>query len=253
LGTVWTPDGKIVYSSRAGSNFDIWIVGADGQNQKQLTDDVYAERSLSVSPDGRYVVFDSTHSGAYQIWRIDIDGSNAKLLVSQGGFAPTLSPDGQWVIYSSFGAGGFNISKVSIDGGEPVPLINKNAFVPSVSPDGKVIACYLVDEKTRASKAALFPFAGGEPVKLFDLPQVAGQTTPPVRWTPDSHAFTYINTRGGVSNIWLQPVDGGEPRQLTDFKSDLIYWFDWSRDGKQLALSRGTQTSDVVLISNLTK
>jgi len=37
---------------------------------------------------------------------------------------------------------------------------------------------------------------------------------------------------------------------LTDFKADRIFWFDFSRDGKWLALSRGTQTSDVVLISD---
>jgi hypothetical protein len=43
-------------------------------------------------------------------------------------------------------------------------------------------------------------------------------------------------------------LDGGKPVQLTDFKTDQIFWFDFSRDGKQLALSRGTQTSDVILI-----
>jgi len=37
---------------------------------------------------------------------------------------------------------------------------------------------------------------------------------------------------------------------LTDFKADRIFWFDFSRDGKQLALSRGTQTSDVILIKD---
>jgi len=35
-----------------------------------------------------------------------------------------------------------------------------------------------------------------------------------------------------------------------DFKADRIFWFDFSRDGKQLALSRGTQTSDVILIKD---
>src|SRR5947199_1244488 len=250
LGTVWTPDGKIVYNSRAGGNFDIWIVDADGRNQKQLTDDVYAERSPSVSPDGRHVVFDSTRSGTLQIWRIDIDGSNAKQLTSGAGFTPNFSPAGQWVVYTTFTAGGFRIWKVPIDGGEPVPVINKYALTPSVSPDGKLIACYFVDEKTGASKIALFPFAGGEPVKLFDLQQPAGANTSRVRWLPDGRAVTYINTRGGVSNIWLQPVDGGQPRQLTDFKTDIIFAFDWSHDGKQLALSRGTEERDVILINN---
>jgi len=47
----------------------------------------------------------------------------------------------------------------------------------------------------------------------------------------------------------MQPLDGGPPRQVTDFKSDRIFGFEWSRDGKQLALARGTESSDVVLIS----
>jgi Tol biopolymer transport system component len=60
--------------------------------------------------------------------------------------------------------------------------------------------------------------------------------------------LNYIDTINGVSNIWSLPLDGGRPKQLTDFKTDQIFWFDFSRDGKQLALSRGTQTSDVILI-----
>jgi serine/threonine protein kinase len=66
----------------------------------------------------------------------------------------------------------------------------------------------------------------------------------------DGRAIIYFVTRNGVSNLWAQPVDGAAPKQLTNFPSDRIFWFDFSRDGKQLALSRGTMTSDVVLISN---
>ena len=53
---------------------------------------------------------------------------------------------------------------------------------------------------------------------------------------------------GGVSNIWSQPLDGDPPKPLTDFKSDSIFSFSWSRDGKQLVYARGAVTSDVVLI-----
>jgi hypothetical protein len=61
-------------------------------------------------------------------------------------------------------------------------------------------------------------------------------------------ASNYIDTINGVSNIWLLPLDGRPPKQLTDFKTDEIFWFEFSRDGKQLAVSRGVQTSDVILI-----
>jgi len=252
-GTTWTPDGRIVYRSLAGGNPDVWITDADGRNQKQLTDDASYEESLSVTPDGRHVVFDSVRSGAIQLWRIDIDGSNLKQLTTgSGAWQPHCSPDGQWVLYTTFGAGGFSIWKVPIDGGEPVPITNKYAFHPAFSPDGKLVACYFLDQQARLTKVALLPSEGGDPVKLFDLPQGVILNPPfvhPVRWTHDGRALTYIVTRGLVSNIWLQPVDGGAPRQLTDFKTDRIFSFDWSRDGKWLALSLGTVDSDVILIN----
>jgi len=52
-----------------------------------------------------------------------------------------------------------------------------------------------------------------------------------------------------VANLWRQPLPSGTPAQLTEFTSNTIYNFAWSADGRQLALSRGTTTTDVVLLS----
>ena len=57
-------------------------------------------------------------------------------------------------------------------------------------------------------------------------------------------------TRNGVSNIWRQNLAGGMPKQITNFVSGQIFDFDWSRDGKQLALTRGSESSDVILITD---
>jgi hypothetical protein len=54
-----------------------------------------------------------------------------------------------------------------------------------------------------------------------------------------------------VSNIWSQSIEGGPPKQVTDFKELLITGFSWSRDGKQLACTRGTLVRDAVLITDL--
>ena len=54
----------------------------------------------------------------------------------------------------------------------------------------------------------------------------------------------------GVGNLWAQPLNGGPPTQITDFKSDRIFDYAWSRDGKQLAVSRGKTTRDVVLLTD---
>ena len=71
-----------------------------------------------------------------------------------------------------------------------------------------------------------------------------------MRWTFDGRAVTYVEDRGGVSNIWAQPLDGGTREKLTDFPSDQILAFDWSHDGRRLAVVRGAQTSDVVLFQS---
>jgi hypothetical protein len=48
----------------------------------------------------------------------------------------------------------------------------------------------------------------------------------------DGKALVYINTLSGVSNLWRQPLDGSAAKQITNFKSDLIYSFDYSPDGQ---------------------
>jgi len=67
-------------------------------------------------------------------------------------------------------------------------------------------------------------------------------------WSPDSSAVVHLQQRGGVANVWSQPVNGDPPKQLTNFKTDLIFRFALSGDGTSLALARGTKTRDVVLI-----
>jgi Tol biopolymer transport system component len=53
-----------------------------------------------------------------------------------------------------------------------------------------------------------------------------------------------------VDNLYVQPLDGGVPRQLTNFTSLKIYAYQWSVDGKRLALVRGDSPSDLVLIKD---
>jgi eukaryotic-like serine/threonine-protein kinase len=247
-GGMWTPDGKLIYVSDVSGNHDLWIMDADGSNQKQLTADASDNGQPAISPDGRTIVFISDRKDArHNLWKMDIDGSNVRQLTT-GHYDrhPTFSPDGKWVIYASMGVSNPNLWRVSVDGGEAVKLTDKFAVAPKVSPDGKLIACYYWDEKPDTQLViALIPFEGGQPVKTLNIPSAG------VRWTQDGSALTYVDTRSGVANIWSQPIDGGKPVQLTDFKSDLIFAFDWSRDWRQLAVARGIVTSDVVLFNNL--
>jgi Tol biopolymer transport system component len=241
-GISWTPDGKIVYHSTAGGNQNIWITEADGAGNKQLLPQALQNQGPAVSPDGRYVVW-ASWLGALGIWRMDIDGSNPKKLTNRPARSPQVSPDGKWVVYSN---PNYILMKIPIDGGDEVRLTDKPAGRAVISTDGKLIACNYQDEANGQFKIAIIPFEGGPPTRVFDL---VGRPNRDLQWTPDGRAIAYIVTSNSVSNIWAQPLAGGEPKPLTDFKDQRIFNFAWSRDGKQLALSRGVVNSDVVLIT----
>lgn len=251
-GVCWTADGKIVYHSIAGGKLDIWIMNGDGTGQKQLTSDAGSSFYPSVSADGRYIVFQSDRAGNGNVWRMDSDGGNPKQLTTDGGVFPNCSPDGKWVVYTVTTSGKNSIWKVPIDGGAPAPFplndLNDTATRPFFSPDGRLVALnYLPVGSDWQLRIAAMSFETAQPAKVFPIMTIDPMRE--IRWTADGLGLTYIETRQGVSNLWSQPLDGGKPVQLTDFKSDLIFSWDWSRDGR-LACARGTQTSDVVLISD---
>lgn len=243
----WTPDSRIIYLSNASGGVDLFLTDSRGSNPKQLTANSATNRFPSVTPDGRFIVFTSDRAGPPNIWRMDLDGGNQKQL-TDGFFdnSPHVSPDGGWIVYQSY-SGKPILRKIGIDGGQPVQLTDYISARPVFSPDGKQIACVYQENVGSPVKIAILSSEGGPPLKI--LP-VAPEAEANIRWSADGREIVYVSADKGVSNLWAQPIDGKPPRQITDFTSDRIFGFDFSRDGKQLALSRGTITGDVVLIKD---
>jgi Tol biopolymer transport system component len=249
----WTPDGRILYPADTSGERDIWIVNADGTNPKQLTMNAGKNLQPEASLDGHHIVFSSNRgaAAAFNIWRMDMDGSNpVQLTHGSGEVQPICSPDGRWVVYSQGGPDSGpekkTVWKVPTDGGEPIQLTNTASNGAAISPDGTLIACWYKQDKSSPWKIALIPLAGGPPIKFIDAPHT---TIFRLRGTPDSQAISYINTREGISNIWSQPLSGGPPKQASQFTSEQIEGFDWSRDGT-LVCSRVHSAQDIVLISD---
>jgi len=248
-GVAWTPDGRILCVLKTGDDSNIWLMNRDGTERKQLTADSAVKWLPQMSPDGRHIVFASLHVESANIWKMDADGSNQKELTrgAFGDLGPRFTPDGQWVIFwSRTQSGSGRIEKVSIDGGDPVQLTDYWTVLPAISPDGKLIAAGYLDEQ-QIPHLAIIPSPGGQPTKILPLPS---SVVPGVglSWTPDSSTLVYVQKHSGVSNIWSQHINGDPPKQLTNFKSDLIFSFALSADGSNLVLARGAQTRDVVLI-----
>jgi Tol biopolymer transport system component len=246
----WSPDGRIVYSETGGrGETNIWAMQPDGSNARQLTANLgLANRAPRVSEDGRYIVFIS-ESVSPHLWRMDIDGNNATQLTNsprdllQVG-SPALTPDGKWVLYGKW-APEWGIWKSPIEGGDPIQLNSTPyAACPAVSPDGKMLA-YIYLDRSEKHAVAVMSLDGNTPEEHFDI------TTEIWRWSPDGRSLLFVKTENRVSNIWSQPISGGPPTQITHFKGLVMRSFDISRDGKQIAMNRGTTARDVVLIRDV--
>jgi Tol biopolymer transport system component/DNA-binding winged helix-turn-helix (wHTH) protein len=244
----WTPEGKLLYGAITDNSLSIWTMGADGGDQKQLTSPGHWDSNVSMTPDGRYMVFSSNRSGSYEIWRSHLDGSDVKQLTSGGdNREPHVTPDGTWVIYTSLRGGLRTLWRVAVEGGESVRIADQPASWPRVSPDGRFIACaYHSQLEPERTQLAVMPIAGGPPVKLFDVPRLANFNTG-IRWMPDGKAVTY---RDWVNGVWKQTLAGGKPERLAGLPEEKLHAYAWSRDGKKFAFVRGSEIRDVILLRN---
>ncbi len=265
----WSADGKLLVSDGKG----LRQMYMDGGQQTTILNDP-SSWIVDVARCGdRYLVLSwAFHDGTNRagIWRANADGSNPTQL-SRGKFdvAPVCSPDGKWVYYfDSWKAQ--SAMRVPLQGGapEPVPLSdvpNMYGFGAgeTISPDGKLLV--FNSESTapnnpqqvlnRLALVELDADAKGQssPRLIQPDPRITGGIggnafANDLTFTPDGKSLAYIIRDQGVDNIFVQPVNGSTGHQITNFTSDNIAEFQWSPDGKTLAVARTHNTSDVVLL-----
>src|SRR5579864_2711841 len=246
----WTRDNQIIADQ---ANTLHAIDPATGAKTPFTSQDGKVGGNPAECVDGRYVVFDLIfHSGTgdQNIWRTDSSGGNLKQLTTgKHDTHAECSPDNRWVYYISYGEEA-KLARVPIDGGTPQTISDLpiNGLF-DLSSDGKVAAFATLQHiGEHKEKLALVSTESGQNTKTvdFERPRIGI-----LRFSLDGKAVVYPTRDRGVDNLWLQPVDGSKGHYLTDFKSERIYDFHWSFDGKQLALVRGHNDSDVVLIRDV--
>jgi len=249
----FSPDGKEIAFSMAGS---IWKIAVDGDVARELTANATYDSSPVWSPDGRWIVY--TADDQYRSINLKLlnvaTGESSTL--TEGEYVhldPVWAPGGDRIFYVSTEPDGYyHLEAMAIGNGRPgerVRLTEDNNFrnsrlyfgaedlhiQPTISPDGKEMI--LVSNRDVTLGSGAIWRAPIEPNMMEKAEQILREETlyrTRPQWSPDGTRILYSSHRGSqYSNLYVLPVIGGEPYQMTFGEWDR---FDprWSPDGEQI-------------------
>ena len=221
----------------APGSAEIYVMNADGSDQRQLTSTPGNSNGPAVSPNGQRIVFHSNRGGGTDIYMMNVDGGDVIRLTNLTALGPSAhfanwSPDGQQVVFNSF-VQPRDIYVINTDGTGLTNLTNhpSDDLRADWSPDGRTIA--FVSNRDGNQEIYLMMPDGTEPVRLTFT---AGADANP-DWSPNGRLIAFESNRDGNSEIYVMNGDGTEPVRLTE-DSALDTKPSWSPDGKKIAFHR---------------
>ena len=165
--TVNWKTGKIVYTSLASGDLELWTMRADGSDNKQITHEPGYDGGGVFSPDGKQLVWRAGRPRTpaeieeyrsllakglvapmkMEIVVADADGKNARSITNFGcaSFAPTFTPDGKRILFASnkhnCDSRYFELYVINTDGTGLEQVTDFGGFTsfPEFSPDGKTL------------------------------------------------------------------------------------------------------------------
>ena len=246
----FSPDGsRLFWWEPAGQVNQLWTADDTLGKPTNVPVTVLGPSPMLWSPDRSQIAVPSSDAGLIQVAIIPAAGGAPRQLTSSSGIAQPIAwhPDGDRIAYISTtggkGGGSFQSFVTSVGRGGAAPLIPGETR-PSVgfwSPDGSHIGYTMIEGGGRFT-IWVADSVGRNPRQLttdgFETFSNAEWV-----WSPDGKALVYESRRTGTSDIWMVPIDGSGPRQLTkDIRNDTYPL--WSLDGKWVAFlsDRGKQT-----------
>jgi len=103
LATSWSRDGTVLFYEQVGPRGkDVWAL-REG-TPEMILGTPFQERNAAISPDGRWLAYESDRSGAFEIYVRPYPGPGPEATIStQGGLEPVWAPDGSEIFFRSEG------------------------------------------------------------------------------------------------------------------------------------------------------
>jgi Tol biopolymer transport system component len=185
----WSPDNRsIAYQSNRGSStFHIYVMSAEGSDQRPLTQGSTDDRHPAWMPDGKEILFDSSDGTESEIWMVSAADGSRKQITHVGALASfaSPSPDGQYLSFYVFQNETLDLWTARIDGSDAKPVTRNLA---SAENNQCTFACH------------------------------------PAAWHPDSRTIAY--SAGELDTIWSVDSDGRNLRQVIANGGDNHFpWF----------------------------
>ena len=186
------------------------------------------------SPDGRFVVGFRPNVG---LVRVNADGSDARVLLEDASARPfAITRDNATLVYQSNREGHQQPWTLATGATERLAEVSIFSGRVWISPGEREV----IFGTTGGARVCAFP--GFEPCRLVNVI--------PGPFSADGKTVFAVDPKD-PANIIAQPLDGSAPRPLTHFTDKPIADFSASPDGTRMAITRGTQISDVVLVTGL--
>ena len=226
-----------------GDDGHLWVVHADGSNRRRFSSAEAGHAAASL--DGRVLVAAKRQSGFLTMWRMPSDGSApVPLPERRPAWHSDVTPDGRWIVYITGEDGA--LWKLAAAGGVPVKLLDGMVDALSIAPDGKSVAVFC-QQSGRPWEIGVLSLDGSGLARRHAVPSGTSRAAG-IHFSQHGSAVDVVRTEANVDNLWRVPLGHGAPVQLTHFVSQRMHSFDWSPDGRRLAVVRGGWRGDIVLL-----
>jgi len=231
----WTSDSrKLIFQDSAKGLFAVAATGGKWEEIHRFPDPQKAkeqEEWLTLSPDGKFIAYQSTQGGNQDIYVMPAKGGEPVRITDDPASDswPNWSHDGQWLAFASTRAGdsGIWVVRINPDG--------KPGSRPIQAAQGSRDCVWMQDGRiaysTRTYVEHIFT-ANTDGSQEVQLTKVNKWNAAP-RWSPDSKTITFLadyGTEMGRSAVWTVPAQGGDEKLLTPGWAPV-----WSPDGKKIA------------------